>query len=101
MSVSVATDSEHDGVGQLDVVDVDSEEESDQAWDDIRVVDIYRLRYRLEPIQQRFCMLEETKGFRQCVQCVCVCVESVCTVPAMTRLVLCWSVFVLVSHTGY
>lgn len=46
----INTYSEHNGVGQLDVVDANSGDESNQAWDDIRVVDIYCLRYRLEPV---------------------------------------------------
>lgn len=45
------TYSEHHRVCKLDIVDADSGDEADQAWDDIRVVYIYRLCYGLEAIQ--------------------------------------------------
>lgn len=38
----------HDGVGQHDVADVDSGNQTDKTRDNIRVVDIYGLSYGLE-----------------------------------------------------
>ena len=48
---SARTDSEHDCVRQLDVVDADPGDEANQAWNDVRVIHVYRLCNRLEPIQ--------------------------------------------------
>lgn len=55
------TDCEHDRISQLDVVDVDSWNETDESWDDIRIVHIYRFGDGLESVQQSFCMLEKNR----------------------------------------
>lgn len=52
------TDCEHDRVSQLDVVYVDSWNETDESWDDVGIVHIYRFGDGLESVQQRFRMLE-------------------------------------------
>lgn len=59
---STHTDCEHDGVGQLDVVYVDSWNEANESWDDIRIVHIYRFGDGLESVQQCFCMLEQNRS---------------------------------------
>lgn len=53
------TDSEHHCVSQLNVVDADSGDEAYEARNDVRVIDVYRLRNGLETVQQSLCVLEE------------------------------------------
>lgn len=53
---------EHDGIGQLDVVDADARNEADEAGNDVGVVDVYRLGDGLESVQQRFRVLMGTGG---------------------------------------
>jgi len=45
------TDGEHHRVRQLDVVDADPGDESDEARDDVGVVHVYRLRDGLEAVE--------------------------------------------------
>lgn len=57
LKTHIHTYSEHDCVCKLDVVDIDSRNEADQARNDIGVVHIYRFCYGLETIQQSLCVL--------------------------------------------
>jgi hypothetical protein len=56
-----STYSVHDGVSELNVAYTDPWDQTDEAWDDIRVVDVYGLCYSLEAKEKGLSVLEKYK----------------------------------------
>lgn len=72
----------------MDIVHADSGDESDKAWDDVRVIHVERLRYGLEAIQQCLRVLWKENALknrlqRETVVIVGLIAPCVCHPPAM------------------
>lgn len=75
----------------MDIVHADSGDESDKAWDDVRVIHVERLCYWLEAIQQCLCVLWKENALKNRFQ------EKIVLLIArvfVTHLPRCWLLYI-------